>query len=201
MGNSATDLIYAMFNQYLFVEAKNNIDTIKNYFDANPNTFGNPLIDQLLGAIKNYDLASIDVPLFQSILMKSGKSGIEAQNILNEIFKWKKYSKDQIEPMRKAVQDICASVIIRKANNMYSQNPTEYIKYIKNLNFQTADPDILKATAFNKIDINSVVAGSTEGIESKYSWINNSFKPLNKVPLGQIILFSGAPILNGQCNN
>ena len=170
MGNSATDLIYAMFNQYLFVEAKNNIDTIKNYFDANPNTFGNPLIDQLLGAIKNYDLASIDVPLFQSILIKSGKSGIEAQNILNEIFKWKKYSKDQIEPMRKAVQDICASVIIRKANNMYSQNPTEYIKY-------------------------------TEGIESKYSWINNSFRPLNKVPLGQIILFSGAPILNGQYNN
>lgn len=197
MGNSVMDLIYAMFNQYLFIEAKNNIDTLKYYFDTNASTAGNPLVDQLLGAIKSYDLASMDAPLFQSILLRSGKSGIEAQNILNEIFKWKKYSKDQVEPVRKALQDVCASVMLRKANNLYSQSPSEFIKYVKSLNFQTADPDILKATAFNKIDINSVVAGSTEGIESKYSWINNSFRPLNKVPLGQIILFSGAPILNG----
>lgn len=197
MGNSVMDLVYAMFNQYLFIEAKNNIDSLKYYFDTNPNTSGNPLVNYLLTAIKNYDLSSIDAPLFQSILMRSGKSQVEAQNILGEIFKWKKYSKDQIEPVRKTLQDICASVILRKANNLYSDSPSEYIKYIKNLNFQTADPDILKATAFNNIDINSVVAGSTEGIESKYAWINNSFRPLNKVPLGQIILFSGAPILFG----
>ena len=193
MGNSVMDLIYAMFNQYLFIEAKNNIDTLKYYFDTNSNTAGSPLVDHLLAAIKNYDLASIDVPLFQSILMRSGKGQDEAQSILGEIFKWKRYSKDQIEPVRKTLQDVCASVILRKAGNLYSDSPSEYIKYIKGLNFQTADPDILKATAFNKIDINSVVAGSTEGIESKYQWVNNSFRPLNKLPLGQIVLFSGAP--------
>ena len=150
MGNSVMDLIYAMFNQYLFIEAKNNIDTIKYYFDTNSNTAGNPLVDQLLGAIKNYDLASIDVPLFQSILMRSGKGQDEAQGILNEIFKWKRYSKDQIEPVRKTLQDVCASVILRKAGNLYSDSPSEYIKYIKGLDFQTTDREIVSVTGFLK---------------------------------------------------
>ena len=197
MGNSVMEIIYSFFNQYVFQEAKNNIDTLKMYFDSNPNTSGNALVDNLLGTIKNYDLSSIDLPMFQSILMRSGKSGSEGQQIINEIWKWKQFTKDQIQPAKKNIQDICASVYLRRANNLYANDPSEYIKYIKGLNLQTSDPDVLKATAFNGIDINSVVATSTEGIESKYKWVNESFKPLNKLPLGQIVLFSGAPILFG----
>lgn len=193
MGNSVMDLIYAMFNQYLFIEAKNNIDTLKYYFDTNANTAGNPLVDQLLGAIKSYDLASMDAPLFQSILLRSGKSGIEAQNILNEIFKWKKYSKDQVEPVRKALQDVCASVMLRKANNLYSQSPSEFIKYVKGLDFQTTDRDVVSVTGFNKIDINSIVAESANCvIPSRYSWINDSF-PMGGYERSQLILVSMPP--------
>lgn len=193
MGNSVMDLIYAMFNQYLFIEAKNNIDTIKYYFDTNSNTAGNPLVDQLLGAIKNYDLASIDVPLFQSILMRSGKGQDEAQGILNEIFKWKRYSKDQIEPVRKTLQDVCASVILRKAGNLYSNSPSEYIKYIKGLDFQTTDREVVSVTGFGKIDINSIVAESANSvIPSRYSWINDSF-PMGGYERSQLILVSMPP--------
>ena len=37
------DLVYALFNQYLFQDAKNNINALEYYFNCNPKTMGNQL--------------------------------------------------------------------------------------------------------------------------------------------------------------
>ena len=191
--NNILDLVYSCFNQYLFQEAKNNIDILKYYFDTNSSTVGNTLVEMLMDAIKTYPLESIDEPLFRSILLRSGKSPMEQQQILKEIIKWKKFNKQQIEPSRKCIQDICSSVILQRAGRLYPNDPTEYIKYIKNLNIQTSDTDILKVTSFNQIDINSIIADSSNGvIPSRYSWLNDTF-PLGGFERQQLVLISMPP--------
>lgn len=193
MNGSIFDLLYSCFNQYLFQEAKNNISDLEYYFQTNPNTLGNPLVEQLISAIKTYPLESIDEPLFRSIFIRSGKSTVEQNQILGEIIKWKKYNKEQIEPARKCIQDICASVIIQRAGKIYSDSPSDYLKYLKNINFQTTDTNILKATSFTKLDINTIIAESGGcTIPSRYSWLNETF-PLGGIERSQLILVSMPP--------
>lgn len=193
MGSSIFDLLYSCFNQYLFQEAKNNIVDLEYYFQTNPNTLGNPLVEQLVTAIKNYPLESIDEPLFRSLLIRCGKSGAEQDQILKEIVKWKRYNKEQIEPARKCIQDICASVIIQRANKMFSNSPSDYLKYLKNLNYQTSDLNVLKATSFGNLDINSIIAESGNcTIPSRYQWLNETF-PQGGIERSQLILVSMPP--------
>ena len=187
------ELAYALTNQYLFQEAKNNITDISYYFALNPSTSGNQLIEGIVNAVKEYDLAAMDLPLFQSIIAKSGKTPDESNKILNDIRRWKSYSKDQIEPARKYLQDIVANVVIQKASRMYQDHPSDYLKYLKGVNFQTADANVLKFTDFNKVDINSIVAGSDEGIPSRFEWINQAFQPACKYPLGSIVVYCSVP--------
>ena len=54
------DTIYSFFNQYLFQEAKNSIKDIKYYFNTNPNTRNNILVNNLLEAIDTYDLEQLE---------------------------------------------------------------------------------------------------------------------------------------------
>ncbi len=193
MGNSIFDLIYSCFNQYLFQEAKNNIQELEYFFKVNPATSGSPLIDELVKAIKTYPLESIDEPLFRSILMKSGKSPVEQQQVMGEIIKWKKYGRDQIVPARKMLQDVCSSVIIQRAQRLYQDNPTEYIKYLKNINLQTSDRETLNAISLNNIDINSIIAEQANSImPSKYHWINETF-PNGGIERQEVLLVSFPP--------
>ena len=71
-------LLYSCFNQYVFQEAKNNIRDLEYWFSTNPSTCGNILVANLIDAIKKYDLESIGQPLFQSILVRSGKNEQES---------------------------------------------------------------------------------------------------------------------------
>lgn len=193
MNNNIFDLLYSCFNQFLFQEAKNNIESLEYYFQTNPSTMGNPLVDQLLSAIKTYSLDSIDEPLFRSILIRTGKNAAEQQQILDDIVKWKRYSKDKMEPSRKCIQDIVASVIVQRASRLYSNSPSEYLKYLKNINYQTTDTEILKATSFSNLDINTIVAEEGDSvIPSRYSWLNSTF-PKGGIERKQLVLISMPP--------
>ena len=127
------DLVYALFNQYLFQDAKNNINALEYYFNCNPSTMGNQLVMSLLDSIRKYSLESIDLPLFQSIIMRSGKSPEEGTMIIQEIIKYKNFSKAQIAPAKDLLDDICADNLIRKGNNLYKDRPSKFIEYIKPL--------------------------------------------------------------------
>lgn len=188
------DLLYSLFNQYLFTEAKNNISTVKYYFDTNPNTAGNPLIENMIQAIKDYDLESIGHPLFQSILMKCGKNDSEASKIMSEIIKWKNYTKEQMRPAKEYLSQVCAKVELDRAGRLYSTSPLDYIKYIKNLNLKTEDLDMFNSVSFSDVDINTIVAEASTGfIPSQYDWINNTFKPYPGYEKGQIVIVCAPP--------
>lgn len=188
------ELAYALTNQFLFQEAKNNITDISYYFSINPSTSGNQLIEQIVNAVRDYDLASMDLPLFQSIIAKSGKSEAEGRKILDDIRRWKSYGKDQIEPARKYLQDIVASVVIQKANRMYQDHPSDYLKYLKNISFKTSDYETFSPKSFSEFDINSIMAESNDSIiKTPFDWLNQSFAPFDGVPKSQMVLICAPP--------
>ena len=186
------DLLYALFNQYLFQDAKNRIQDLKYYYNINPSTSNNPLVQELLNAIDTYTLDSIDMPLFQSIIQKSGKSQVEANQILGEIVKWKKYSKEQILPCKQFLDELSAKALISRASQF--QNPTEYVKYIRNSAFLTSDIDVFTSINLSKVDINSIIAEqSREIIKSGFDFVNRSFEPQHGYEKGQLVIVVAAP--------
>lgn len=190
---SVYDLIFSCFNQYLFQDAKNNIVDLQYYFQTNPQTAGNNMVSQLVDAIKTYPLENIDEPLFRSILFRSQKTPQEAQEVMNEIIKWKRYTKNQIEPARQVLKDVVYSVNLQKANRLYADRPEEFVKYVKNLNIQSSDLDVFTETDFTKIDINSIIAEQAEGgVPSTFEWINDCFSA-KAYEFGQLGLIAMPP--------
>ena len=187
-------LLYSCFNQYVFQEAKNNIRDLEYWFSTNPSTCGNILVANLIDAIKKYDLESIGQPLFQSILVRSGKNEQESNYIFNEIVKSKMLSQEQVAPTKRLIKDIVATNYIAKAKRLYDSYPTEYIKYIKELNFDTTDGVNLYSESMDKIDINSIIASNlVGGISSNYSWINEAFLPEKCYPSWGLMMISMPP--------
>ena len=182
-------LLFGMFNQYVFQDAKNNIQNIKYYYRVNPSTNGNPLVEEMIKAIEDYDLQAIDQPLFESILDRCGKTPSEKRQILEEVVKWKSYTKEQIEPTKNYLNEVICSTIIQQAGKLYSQSPSEYIKYLKNVNLPTSDLNIFSSTGFKNIDINTIVAEASRGkISTNIQWLNQAFggEGINRAELGII---------------
>lgn len=187
------DLVLSMFNQYLFQECKNNIDDVTIYYRTNPATSGNPLIEELLKAIKDYPLESIGFPLFNSILAKTGKNPAESQEIINKVVEYKGYNREQIKPAREYLRNIVATVHLQKATRLYGDNPAEMLNYIKSIEFKSTETDYLSSTSFNKVDINSIVAESNSTtLTSSQSFINESFSEGAFKP-GDIVVYSAGP--------
>lgn len=188
------ELLYSLFNQFLFAEAKRNISNVKYYFDTNPNTMGNPLVENMLNAIRDYDLDAIGHPLFQSIMMKCRKTEAESSKIMSDVIRWKSYSKEQMLPAKEFLEQICAKAELDKLGKLCVQSPKDYIKQIKNLNFQCEDLDIFNTTSFDLVDINSIVAEANNGfIPSHYPWINATFDPYPGYEKGQMVIICAAP--------
>lgn len=170
------DLTLSLFNQYLFQTAKENISDIQYFYRTNPTTSGNPLVENLLGAIKDYSLENIGMPLFQSILARSGKNEREGKEILDRIIEYKKYNKDQIEPAKEYIRDIVSSVYIERANSRFQNDPSGFLNYLKGVNIKTSQDDYLVTTSFDNIDINSIVADiNSSVVTTPWDFINNAF--------------------------
>lgn len=187
------ELVYSLFNQYLFQEAKNNIDLVDLYYRTNPATLGNGLVSDLIDSIRKYPLESIDEPLFRSILVKQGKTSKESDEILKSIIKYKMYDNKAIDPARKYLRGICSSSIIKMAENKFQNDPEGFIKYLKNSDYKSDYSDLMSIENFNQIDINSILAGNGKGFASRYDWINRAFDPLMKYEAGQICIVSAPP--------
>jgi archaellum biogenesis ATPase FlaH len=188
------ELLYSLFNQYVFNQAKSNIDAVEYYYSTNPETQNSPLVGELLKAIRNYPLESIDLPLFKSIFSRCNKTAEESEQILKDIVKWKQYTKDQMIPAKQYLDDLAASSILRKASSMYKDSPSLYLKYCKNSTFQSSDTSVFTSTPISEIDINSLLADNpNDFIPSRYQWINNTFDPYPGYERGQMVLVSAAP--------
>ena len=190
------DLLYSLFNQYVFQDAKNNIGSLEYYFNTNPSTSGNPLVEHLLGAIQNYDFDSIDVPLFQSIIQRDRQRTPEEQReILNQIMSWKNYSRQQMAPTKAYLRDICASTLLTKAMNRGQASAYEVYQYLKNSELKLDNSDLLSSTEFNKIDLGSILEKekASGGFKSYFQWVNDLFYPAHMYENGQMVLVTMPP--------
>lgn len=189
------DLVYSFFNQHLYNDVKNNIDQIQYYFESNPSSQGNRLISELLGAIRTYPFESLDYPLFQSILMKTGKNQTEAAMILGEIEKWKRFSKEQVAPQKDMIQRLLCSNIIRKAGYLFKDDPVGYIRYLREANIRTGvwEPNMIAqdVSTFDIAQIKEEIL--TGGYRSYFQWFNETYEPNFLVPKGQVIVVSATP--------
>lgn len=191
--DSYLDLVFSMFNQYVFQDCKNNIDDLTIYYRTNPATSGNPLIEELLKSIKDYPLESIGIPLFNSILAKSGKSAAESKEILDKIIEYKKYNRDKIRPIQEYIKNVLATVYLGRANRLYSDKPADMLTYIKNLEFRAGEADYLNSINFSNIDINSIIARSSEAVlTSSMDFVNEAFSEGAFKP-GDIVVYSASP--------
>ena len=188
------ELLYSLFNQHVFQDAKNNIESLEYYFNTNPSTSGNPLVNSLLDAIKNYSFETIDVPLFQSILQRDRKTIREQSQILEEIMKWKRYNKAQMAPAKAYLKDICAGALIQRANNKFQGSAYEFYKYIKNSDLKVDNSDILYSEKFGDFDINEMSDNQNlVGYPSTFPWINSLFEPGHQYESGQMALICCPP--------
>ena len=186
------DLLLGCFSPYVFSQAKESINDLKYYFDTNPSTSGNPLVSELLKAIKDYDLDSIGLPLFNSIFARCNLTPAEHQSVLDRVVEYKRYSKEQMLPIKKYLSDIIASSWITRAQQ-FRDNPTEFINYIKNINLKSSDDTKLSSINFSDLDINSILAEENDNIvKSKFDFINNSF-PNGGYPRASTIIVSAPP--------
>lgn len=172
------EFIYSLFNQYLFQDAKNNIEQIEYFVKTSPNLSNNRLAIELVDSIKNFSLETIDVPLFQSILSRSGKSPEESNKIMGDIVKWKNFNNDQIQPARNILKSVLAGLVINKANNKFANDPYGFWKYIKEsevkLSTSECSSEIIN---FADIDMNTIIAEESIAMTypSAHDWINNCF--------------------------
>ena len=188
------DLCFSFFNQYTFSEVKANIVDIEYYFNSEIATLGNPLIKELVDVIKNYNFEEISEPLFQSVCYRCGKTADETSKIIDEVKKWKSFSKLEIEPYRNLIRDVLSTSVIRQANRQYSKSPSEYLKFLKTKTLQTTDIDSFGCTSFENIDINTILADTgTDYVPSLYPWINNSFESQPGYEKSQMVIVVGCP--------
>lgn len=190
------EFIYSLFNQYLFQDAKNNIEQIEYFVATNQAMVGNRLAEELVSAIRDFSFDTIDQPLFQSILIKTGKTGPECNKIMGDIIKWKSFTKEQIEPCRETLKNIVASGFINRAKQRFKDQPYELWKYIKTSEFKLSESEVLSQTVnFADIDMNSLVADLGKRVfPSSMDWINKkSFESTGGYEAGQLVLVSAAP--------
>ena len=187
------DLLLASFNQFVFNQAKSSIKELQYYYSTNPDTAGNPLIKDLLDSIEKYNLENIDIPLVQSILAKDGKNAIEQKEIIGKFIEYKQYDKEKIEPVKTFLRNVVASAIIRSANTKFNDSPSDFVKYIKNVDFKGDDGvDYLNPIGFKDIDINSIVTeNSNDYIKSKFDFINQ-LSPCGGIYRGEFIVIGGS---------
>ncbi len=190
------DLLFSFFNQYNFNTAKENIEHLKYFYNTDMSTSNNPLVRELLDAIDTYNFDAIGEPLFRSILSKCKKTEIESNEIMANILKWKKYTREQIRPAQKYLNDIISASIVRKAYKLYEESPTEYLKYLKNVNVPTADLDLFCTKKFKELDINAIMAEASKGtIPIDVKFLNKAFESqgggLERGSIGLIVAAPG----------
>lgn len=188
-------LLLSFFNQYLFNEAKQNIEHIEYFYQTTPNTSGNPFIKELIDAIKSYNLDAIGEPLFRSILARGGKTQQEADQLMQEIIKWKQFNREEIAPAAKDMRDVISTAIIRKASARFGNSSSDFLKYLKNVNVSTGDTEVFGSTSFDKIDINSIIAQSKDSsAKTNVDLINRAFASCGgEIPFSQLVVIAATP--------
>lgn len=188
-----TTLLYGLFNQYVFSEAKMNIDYLKMYYKQKGLFGNNTLITRLIGLINDYTYTDLTESRFQLTLQQDGRTLDESNMIYASILKFQGYEKDQAKVFIENLKDVCYTAWIEYCQKKHAADPVKYLEDLKTFNYKSNYSDTLVAKSFDELDLTDLVNRySAEGYKSRYKFINDSFTCGGYIP-GQIVIISAAP--------
>lgn len=184
---SELNVIYALFNEYLFSEAKANIELYKSYL--NRVGFKEGTLEQILtGFVKDKPIHEINEHLiFNSLDLSTPK---EKELIYNRILKYKEVSPDDIGMYRSTYRSICEAELINQSNEIADFR--ERLEFIRNNEYKSQFSTKIKITSFDSASEFEDDPANSSGIKSTMKFINDSF-PTNDYINGQLVVVCGRP--------
>ena len=188
-----TTLLYGLFNEYVFPEAKMNIDYLEDYYRNDAFTSNNTLIGKLIWLIKSYKFKDITEATFISALQEDGKSEAETKEIITKIREYKNYTREQSVVFRDNLKRLCYKAFADKVKRQKGEDIVDYVEDFKKFQYKSNYSDTLTVKNFSELEINDLIDYySADGYKSRYDFINNSFTCGGYVP-GQIVQVVAAP--------
>lgn len=188
-----TTLLYGLFNQYVFSEAKMNMKYIEMYYKDRYIYNNNTLVTRLLGLLKDYKYTDLTESRFMLTLQQDGKTADECTMIYERIKEYQMYTKEQAKVFTDNLRSICYSAYVDRTHKLYGDNPVEYVNKLKEFDYKSNYSDTLVAKSFGDLDITDLVNRySAEGYKSRYKFINESYNCGGYIP-GQLVLVCAAP--------
>lgn len=188
-----TSLLYGLFNQYVFSEAKMNLDHLRMYYKDKGIYNNNTLVTKLIDLIDKYNYLDLTESRFMLTLQQDGRSVDEAKMIFKKIHDYQCYNKDQAGVFTENLRALCYKAYTDRCQKLYGENPVRYVTELQNFKYKSNYSDTLIAKSFKELDITDLVNRySAEGYKSRYKFINDSYNCGGYIP-GQLVLICGAP--------
>jgi len=187
------NLVYSMFNQYMFSEAKMNIIQIKKYYVRDPLTNNNEAIHSLLNLIKDKEISEITRSSVELVCSEAGSTDTEVLKIADSIFAIKHYTRDQVLDFKNSMKKICFRVACEDAEKQFSDDPVKFTEAIRSYEYKSNHDDIMTVKTLGELDITDMMEDYLgNGLRSSQDFINNSF-PIGGYIGSQLVMVVGAP--------
>lgn len=186
-------VIYSLFNQYLFPEAKSNLHHLERYFKNDAFALQNTLINRLIGLIRKYNYEDITDATFGLELMSDGKTADESQAIIAKIGQFRSYNKDQISIFRDKFKELCFGGYIQDLKYKYESDPVKFVEECQKFQYISNYSSKLQVKTFGQLNIDDLAEEyKSGGIKSSFDFINRN-SPIGAYIPGQIVQIVGAP--------
>lgn len=186
-------LLYGMFNEFVFPEAKMNVEYLEKFYKHDQFTKTNTLAGKLIYLIKNYKFTDITEATFISVLQEDGKSTDETSTILSKIKEYKQYTHDQAKTFRDNLKKICYKAYVNEIQYKYGDDIVDYVDELRKYDYKSNYSESLSVKNFQDLQLSDLVDRySADGFKSRYDFINKSYTCGGWLP-GQIVQVCAAP--------
>lgn len=185
--------IYTLFNEYVFSEAKMNMQYLKLYFYQDPFCSSNSLIKRFLSIIENQEYSNITDGYLNLELMQDGKSEEEISAIIKQINQYKGYTKAQSSIFRKTLRQFCSQGYADYASKQFEGDPEKYLEELKKFDYKSNFSDSFSVKQFSSMDVADLVNDYNSSIYKSSSKMINDSYPLGGYPSGQIVCVCAPP--------
>lgn len=190
---SNTTLLYGLFNQYVFSEAKMNIHYVKLYYKQKYGYGINSLITRLINLIEEYNYLDLTESRFLLTFQSDGKTLEESQAIYDKIKEFRSYNREQSSVFIDNLRSICGTAFRKDVEFRYGEDSARYLEEIKKYSYKSNYSQDFVMKNFADLDITDLINRVTVGgAKSRYKAINDSFD-CGQYPGGILVVVAGAP--------
>lgn len=187
-------IVYSLFNKYLFTEAKSNMDQFREYVKYDQYLASSTLVDKLTTLITKYSYDDITNDTIKLQLISDGKSSAEADSIMEKVDEYRTYTMTQILPFRDSFHKVCAQSYINKLKNKFSNDPVAFLEGCKSENYIREFSGKLQGRTLDDIDIDSLIKQYDSGVlPSSIDFINECSPSKTGWMKSQVVLVVAAP--------